>query len=408
MVANRPSMQKCLFLISSLLLSACRTITPPVAVEELNEPVRQAVEAALAETRKTHAPDKRTSLFTVEPVGRGNELELRGETNLPEAKRAFLAKLTAQGIAYQDHIGLLPLPESGEKMLGVVTISVASIRSEPREAAELATQATLGMPVRLFKRQGTWCLAQTPDGYIAWADAGAITWMDQSQYARWKESPKLVYVNPTGYAYAEPAPSAPIVSDLVGGSVLRRLGEESGFYRVAYPDGREAFVSNAEAKPYETWLAGLQTTEQSLVGTAKRMMGLPYLWGGTSYKAVDCSGFTKTVFFMNGLIIPRDASQQVHAGEGVDIANGFGALRPGDLLFFGKPAVGAEPERVTHVGLWMGNHEFIHAASQVRVSSLDPNAPHYDAFNHQRLLRVKRFLNKPSTLVVPLNQANIF
>ncbi|MBC7920596.1 MAG: C40 family peptidase [Ferruginibacter sp.] len=397
-----------LFLISSLLLSACRTTKPAVAVEELNEDVRRAVEAALAETRKIHAPDKRTALFTVEPAGRGNELELRGETNLPEAKQAFLAKLTAQGIAYQDRIGVLPLPEVGEKTLGVVTISVASIRSEPREAAELATQATLGTPVRRFKQQGTWCLAQTPDGYIAWADAGAIAWMDPAQYARWKESPKLVYVNPTGYAYAEPAAAAPVVSDLVGGSVLRRLGEQGEFYRVAYPDGREAFVSSAEAKPYETWLAGLQTTEQSLVGTAKRMMGLPYLWGGTSYKAVDCSGFTKTVYFMNGLIIPRDASQQVHAGELVDISNGFGALRPGDLLFFGKPAVDAEPERVTHVGLWIGNHEFIHAASQVRVSSLDPVAPHYDEFNHQRLLRVKRILGKPSSLVMPLNRANVF
>ena len=397
-----------LFLISSLLLSACRTAKLPVVVEELDENVRQAVEAALVETRKAYAPDQRTALFTVEPAGRGNELALRGETSLPAAKKAFLARLTAQGIAYQDYIGVLPLPEMGEKTLGVVTISVASIRSEPREAAELATQATLGTPVRRFKQQGNWCLAQTPDGYIAWADAGAITWMDQPQYTRWKESPKLVYVNPTGYAYAEPALSAPVVSDLVGGSVLRRLGEQDGFYRVGYPDGREAFVSNAEAKPYETWLAGLRTTGQSLVGTAKRMMGLPYLWGGTSYKAVDCSGFTKTVYFMNGLIIPRDASQQVHAGEAVDISNGFGALLSGDLLFFGKPAVGAEPERVTHVGLWIGNQEFIHAASQVRVSSLDPNALHYDEFNHQRLLRVKRILNKPSPLVTPLSQANVF
>jgi cell wall-associated NlpC family hydrolase len=138
------------------------------------------------------------------------------------------------------------------------------------------------------------------------------------------------------------------------------------------------------------------------------MVGLPYLWGGTSFKAVDCSGFTKVIFFMNGWIIPRDASQQVHTGEWIDTTNGFDLLRPGDLLFFGKPATEATPERVTHVGMWIGNQEFIHASSYVRLSSVNERAPNYDAFNRNRLLRVKRLLGHPTGGIVQLNQAKVF
>jgi gamma-D-glutamyl-L-lysine dipeptidyl-peptidase len=89
-------------------------------------------------------------------------------------------------------------------------------------------------------------------------------------------------------------------------------------------------------------------------------------------------------------VLPRDASQQIQLGELVDTKQGWQNLQPGDLLFFGVPAQPGKPERVVHVGMWIGNTEFIHAASRVQVSSLNPDAANYDAFEHKRFLRAKR------------------
>jgi cell wall-associated NlpC family hydrolase len=106
---------------------------------------------------------------------------------------------------------------------------------------------------------------------------------------------------------------------------------------------------------------------------------------------MDCSGFTKTVYFMNGLVIPRDASQQVHAGQPVDSEQPFDQLEVGDLLFFGTPATSDKKERVVHVGMWIGDKKFIHASGQVRVSSVDPDDEHYDEYNVNRFLRARRY-----------------
>jgi hypothetical protein len=70
----------------------------------------------------------------------------------------------------------------------------------------------------------------------------------------------------------------------------------------------------------------------------------------------------------------------------------FSDLRPGDLLFFGSPATEERRERVTHVGMWIGDDAFIHSSGRVHVSSVDPSAPNYDEGNLRRYLRARRML----------------
>lgn len=110
-------------------------------------------------------------------------------------------------------------------------------------------------------------------------------------------------------------------------------------------------------------------------------------------KGVDCSGFTKTVFMMNGLILPRDASQQVFPGDEIDIRNGFQNLQPGDLLFFGSKAADTMKEHVTHVAIYIGDNEFIHSSGRVRVNSLDSSKENFAPGRLRTLLRAKRFIN---------------
>ncbi|PTX18356.1 SH3 domain-containing protein [Pontibacter mucosus] len=391
-------MKKHYFILAlGLLAAAC---TPG---KETATSANGAMEAHIEAVRQEYAPDKRVALFKIEQ--RGNVLA--GETNMPEAKQELLGKLKAENIAFVDSIQVLPDAELEGKTYGVITISVANLRSEPKHPAELATQATMGTPVNVLKKQRGWYLVQTPDKYLSWVDAAGVSLMDKASFENWQKSPKLLYTKPYGFAYATASATAGTVSDMVYGDVVALNEKQGNFYAVTFPDGRKGFIPAAESARYDEWVASRKPTGENLVNTSKQLMGLPYLWGGTSFKGVDCSGFTKTVYFMNGLVLPRDASQQVHVGELVDTSNGWDKLQPGDLLFFGSPAKDGKPERVVHVGMWIGgNQEFIHSAGRVRISSMNPQAENFDEPELKRFLRAKRIT--PEDVVVDLRKTALY
>ncbi len=362
-----------------------------------------ALQSHVDAVREQFAPDKRVALFQVEPKGN----VLSGETNMPEAKAFLLERLRAANISFVDSLQVLPEADLEGKHQAIVTVSVANLRSQPKHSAELATQATLGTPLKVWKEESGWYLVQTPDGYLSWVDSGGITLLDEAAFAKWQEGRKLLYTHPYGFAYATPDAQGATVSDMVYGNVMLLKGQEKGFYSVAFPDGRSGYVPATEAMDYREWVSSRQPTEENLVQTSKKLLGLPYLWGGTSFKGVDCSGFTKTVYFMNGLVLPRDASQQIHIGELVDTQQGWQNLRPGDLLFFGVPAKDGKAERVVHVGMWIGgNQEFIHSAGKVRISSMNAEAQNFDSFELNRFLRAKRI--SPEATLVDLRQTPIY
>ncbi|MBT2160288.1 C40 family peptidase [Zobellia barbeyronii] len=368
-------------------------------------------EAKLLETitqiRKEYAPDKRTALFDVHTYINTKKYILRGETNMPEAANALEAKLDNLDIKYTSEIEILPSKSLDGKTQAVINISVANLRSNPKHSAELATQATLGTPVKVYKKEEDWYYIQTPDNYLSWVDAGGIVLMDDNQAQKWKSTAKLIYTQTAGYSYQD-AEVGQRVSDLVAGDILELKGETEEFFEVQYPDGRKAFVSKEESEPYEGWLEKLDPSQESLVATSKTLMGVPYLWGGTSTKGMDCSGFTKTIFFLNGMVIPRDASQQVHTGKAIDSVKNFDKLQKGDLLFFGREATDSSTEKVVHVGMWIGNNEFIHASEMVRISSMDKNAGNYDEHNHNRYLRSKRILKENDDAFISLVKNPVF
>ncbi len=271
----------------------------------------------------------------------------------------------------------------------------------------MATQATLGTPVKVLKKEGGWYYIQTPDKYLSWVDDGGIQLMNDDEFKKWQSAEKIIYTKTYGHSYTQENTDA-IVSDLVAGDVIETVSSSDAFYEVKYPDGRKAFVSKNDAENYNEWIDRMNPTIDDLVTTSKQLMGVPYLWGGTSTKGMDCSGFTKTIYFLNGMVIPRDASQQVHTGKSIDSVQEFDNLEKGDLLFFGRKATDSTAERVVHVGMWIGNNEFIHASNMVRISSMDPDAENFDEWNRNRYLRTKRILKEQDPDLIHLAQNPLF
>jgi len=112
--------------------------------------------------------------------------------------------------------------------------------------------------------------------------------------------------------------------------------------------------------------SGKGDLREELVKTAKRFIGIPYRWGGTTAEnGFDCSGLTMVAYRLNGLNLPRVSRSQFKAGKWVARSK----LRPGDLVFFATKG----GTRVTHVGMYTGNGEFIHAprtGKKVRIEKL--------------------------------------
>lgn len=353
----------------------------------------------IEELRLEVAPDKRVALWN---ISFEND-SLKGETDQPQALETLIASLKADGIDYINAVDELPQAALGDQTRALVTISVANIRSNPRHSAELATQALLGTPLKVLKKDGSWYLVQTPDGYLSWVDAAGIQLMTDEELASWFTKPKVVFTPLSGHIWDSPKEEM-MVSDLVAGNILVAEVSNGKWVKVSLPDGRSGWVEDKTLMPWEQWIATRETSPDKLITTAKSMMGIPYLWGGTSIKGVDCSGFTKTIYYLNGKVIPRDASQQVNEGEEVDVDKNWDILEVGDLLFFGEKATDDKKERVVHVGMWIGNNEFIHSRGRVRISSFDPNSPNFDEYELNRYLRTKRIINKQSDGVISVSE----
>ncbi len=361
------------------------------------------VKTVIDSIKKVYAPDKRVALFKIEPNSAKGELVLKGESDQKEAVQILKEVLSKKGVQFTDSIVLLPDTSVGETKYAVVNNSVANIRSQPRHSGELATQALLGMGLKVLKIKGDFYLVQTPDAYISWVDHGGVQLMNENEYKQWITAPKIIYTQPYGFVYQDMNDSE-TVSDIVLGDELKLIEEHKNYYKVEYPDQRTGYIRKTESEKYSNWIKDVKPSGELIEKYARKFVGVPYLWGGTSAKGMDCSGFTKTVYLMNGFIIPRDASQQIFAGKNIDPDLKFENLKKGDLMFFGRKATDSTRQRVTHVGIWLGNGkgEFIHASRQVRLSSINPDSPIYDEANTKRYLGSRRYLGVKDPMITNL------
>ncbi|MFD1770522.1 C40 family peptidase [Sphingobacterium suaedae] len=380
------------------------------ATAQIDSTVYFQLQNTLAQVRANYAPDKRTKFLELADthVAANNYTIVLSDSSLKEKLQPKLSTIPAT-----IQLRVLPDESIGKNIQGIVNLSVANLRTKPSHAAEMATQLLLGTAVDILQKEGGDFRVRTPEGYIAWVPTSSIVPVSAEEFLAWKQRPRIIYIQEFGKSYSAPDQTSQRVSDLVYGDVLSLIEEQQQFYKVAYPDQRIAYLPKNEGMLFDDWQASRKPTAANIIASAKSMLGLPYLWGGTSVKGVDCSGFTKTSYFMNGYVIPRDASQQVLHGEPIDILDADGNfepdkalknLQPADLLFFAGGKHTEPQARVTHVALYIGNGLFIHAAGTVRINSMLKGAPNYDDFQTRTVVAARRYLGSQDEAIQPVTK----
>lgn len=365
------------FLIPSLGLMSC---TNP-EIKKLDE--------KSSEIKNVYVPDSRTDIYNVKIEKESRKgIIVRGETTQPDAKRALIEAIGNAGYSIVDSLDILPMASLGNGNRGVVSVSVANIRVKPVHSAELSTQAVMGTPVEILKEERGWLMIRTPDRYIGWTNDSSVRIMSESDFQSWNSQDRIIYTGIYGMVTAEDGTP---VSDLVAGSIL--VAEETGIqhHRVRLPDGRIGYTQNIHWYDFEAWADTVVPREGAIVDCALQFIGIPYMWGGTSSKAFDCSGFTKTVYFLNGMIFERDASQQVKHGLVLSPDSSFSHHLPGDLLFFGT----RDPYRIIHTGIWKGENQVIHASGMVKVESIVDNGEHFSSYLADTYIESRRIIGQP-------------
>jgi gamma-D-glutamyl-L-lysine dipeptidyl-peptidase len=342
----------------------------------------------LQSLQKRLVPDKRVAILEIEIKDTIKpNIVVSGETDLPDAKAQIIHFLTDKKVSFIDSIRLLPDSSVGDKTWALATVSVSNMRALPDDASELVSQALMGTPLKVLDYNGKWYRVQTPDNYIGWMDSG-LQLFTQKELDRWKGSNRFLFKSLSGFAYDAPGKKGEVVTDLVLGDLFEVESTAKRFLQIRMPDGRSGYVRKADCISFDDW-SNSEPNVKSILSVARQMMGSPYLWGGTSSKATDCSGFVKLVYYSGGIILARDASQQGKYGEPIDFSN-MKNLQAGDLLFFGSSA-----ERISHEGIYLGKGDFIHSSGMVHISSIDPGDPKYKV--NRNNVAARRILNSLNT-----------
>ncbi len=326
-------------------------------------------------------------------VARGErQVTVTGLVERAEAKLALAEAAKRKDLRIVDRIEIVPEVSLGEQLYGISTVSTAAAREAPQHKAELGTQILMGHSIRLLKRSGRWYYAQAADGYLAWVREDTFIPCNAETLAGWTQSLLLIVTAMEDQILSQPVENAEPVSDVVMANLVRKRGETGDWIEVELPDGRRGYLPRRSATDYRAWQALRKPTPENIEATARQFLGRPYLWGGNSPKALDCSGFTKLVFFLNGVDLQRNASQQATQGREVALSATFSELKTGDLVFFGVRGRAGRLDRVTHVGIYLRDGHFIHASGRIHISDLHDDSTVTEEGRHILLLSARRIL----------------
>jgi len=300
--------------------------------------------------------DKRTSVFEVEIQAlRKNTVTLGGrllyESQLEDLQRAFPGlKLDTGSIRI--------LSRETHSRLHVAT-NLTGLYEQPTFGMVLSSELYYGTELEVLDEQTYWVLTRQSDGYLGWACR---------PYLAEGNAPAATHLvlAPAVEVRAEPDDTGEIVSRVVSGTGVS-LQETRGDWSCISAN-KSGWIPSKHLRSIADLPETIEAKRKTLAEDAQRMIGVPYLWGGTSGNGIDCSGFARLLHRWIGVEIPRDADMQYNAAKPVEPP-----FEAGDLFFF---AEGDSQRRITHVGVSLGGWTMIHSSRKNNGVYLDDLQQH--------------------------------
>ena len=271
--------------------------------------------------------------------------------------------------------------------IATVTENV-NFRTGPSTSYSSITVISKGSSIEVLSTSGNWVNAKYngKTGYI-YKDyvSNSTSTSETTQTTK--------YVNTTSGLNMRtgPATSYAKITTIAYGQSVNVLSTSNGWSKINY-SGSTGYVSSqylqstkpSSSSSSNSGSTSVSSTASSVIAYAKTLLGKPYVWGAQGPNSFDCSGFTYYVFKNKaGIVLPRTSSAQSKYGTSVSWSN----LKAGDLMFFDTN--GANNGQVSHVGLYIGNGQMIHASSsQRKIVITSVNTSYYkNAFvNARRVL----------------------
>jgi gamma-D-glutamyl-L-lysine dipeptidyl-peptidase len=286
--------------------------------------------------------DTRTSVFEVEVQGlKNSSLKLGGrvlhESQLEELRQLLpLMKLEMSAVHVLRR-------EPGKK--AHVATNLTGLYEKSAFGQRRSSELTYGTELEILDTQNQWVFTRQGDGYLGWV---------YGIYLSQENTPLATHlvVTPSVEVRTEAGEDCEVVTRLVSGTGVAVEESQDGWSRITA--NRSGWIPSK----YLRSLSGLPGTvgekRAILVEDAKRMIGVPYQWGGTSGNGIDCSGFVRLLHRWVGIEIPRDADMQYAAAKPVEPP-----YETGDLLFFAEHD---SRRTITHVGMSLGGWKMVHSS----------------------------------------------